>query len=394
MSGADAFPHKPWRSWQKTMQSQSVRTIVGLETLTPHELAAWTELSATGLEPTAFNSPCGLSMALQSIAGANGRVLAVVDHEEADRLIAVTGLARKSIGLGFSGQNTMLWSSDLGPIGTPLLADDRTSTSQRFLEALFMQTRATCILFPDQSLNGQSFQVLLSAANTMGLNITILDQWERATLHPKTEDTTFFRKALTRKRRKELARLERRLAEQGALHLASRITTDDVTTAFTRFLKLEAESWKGGRGTALLNNTQTERFSRRLISHLAKNGAARVYELWLGDALVASLVLLSERDHAVTWKIAHDSTYGAFSPGSLLIMKTTQQLIDEAKFSEVDSLADPNHPMIDRLWPDRQAMGDVLIGRSGALMALAKLDYQALRGLKNLLRPVKRRLGM
>ena len=57
-----------------------------------------------------------------------------------------------------------------------------------------------------------------------------------------------------------------------------------------------------------------------------------------------------------SFKIAHDPDYARFSPGVMIELELTRLTLDEKRFTRVDSCAQEDHPMIDKLWAERQTL--------------------------------------
>jgi hypothetical protein len=95
---------------------------------------------------------------------------------------------------------------------------------------------------------------------------------------------------------------------------------------------------------------------------------------------------------AFTWKIAYDEAYARFSPGAQLMLEAARRIFAETSVSRIDSCADAGHPMIDRLWPGRMAVGTLVVGPPGggliyrAGVAVAKAEAFARASLKRLRR--------
>jgi len=62
------------------------------------------------------------------------------------------------------------------------------------------------------------------------------------------------------------------------------------------------------------------------------------------------------------FKIAFDEKYARHSPGVLLELENIRRLHTQSKIRWMDSCADPSHPMLNRLWPDRRTIQDVVVG--------------------------------
>jgi hypothetical protein len=79
---------------------------------------------------------------------------------------------------------------------------------------------------------------------------------------------------------------------------------------------------------------------------------------------------------AWTWKIAFDEAFARFSPGAQLMLDLPSRLFAESAITRIDSLAAADHPMVDHLWPDRIAIGTLVIGPGGPIHRLALLSAE------------------
>jgi hypothetical protein len=179
---------------------------------------------------------------------------------------------------------------------------------------------------------------------------------------PGPERSLYVEHALGARKLKELRRLGRRLAETGAVMFSAATERAAVTVAAEDFLALEATGWKGRAGTAAVDDADLRRFVRTAIAGLAESGQVAVHRILVdGRAAAAAIVLRSGRS-AWFWKIAYDETFARFSPGVLLTVALTEDLVDDATIAQADSCASENHPMIDRIWRERLTLADRLIG--------------------------------
>lgn len=191
--------------------------------------------------------------------------------------------------------------------------------------------------------------------------------------------------------RKKLRQEWKRLSALGAAEVVNDRATDAVRDAFETFLALEAGSWKGARGTALLCDKNDADFARRLIGELAHEAKASVALLRLDGRPIAAQVLLYSGSTAWTWKTAFDAEYARYSPGALLVDKLTEELVSTPGIDSIDSCA-AEESFMGQLWAGRRKMVDALIdvgpGRSPAyVMEGGRLfGYRRLRQLRDRLR--------
>lgn len=191
--------------------------------------------------------------------------------------------------------------------------------------------------------------------------------------------------------RKKLRQDWNRLSALGRVEILNDRTPACVRDAFEVFLALEAESWKGGRGTALLCKEEDAAFARRLIGDLAAEGNASVALLRVDGRPVAAQVLLFGGNTAYTWKTAFDADYGKYSPGALLVDKLTEELFSAAGIEAIESCS-PEGGFMAQLWDGRRTtidlLADVGAGKSlgFTLAAAGERAYAQLRGMRNSLR--------
>ncbi len=196
-----------------------------------------------------------------------------------------------------------------------------------------------------------------------------------------------------------------RLSALGAVDIANERAANDVRGAFEIFLELEAHSWKGQNGTALLSDEDDAAFARRLIGDLANHGNASVALLRVEGRPIAAQVLLYSGTMAYTWKTAFDAEFAKYSPGALLIDKITDTLF-AAGVTQIESCS-PEGSFMEQLWTGRRTTIDVLAdvgGHKSANFALAaaaarsraflKQQHHRLRGMSWLPLPKRKSLAV
>jgi CelD/BcsL family acetyltransferase involved in cellulose biosynthesis len=191
--------------------------------------------------------------------------------------------------------------------------------------------------------------------------------------------------------RKKLRQDWNRLSALGSVDIVNARAPDAVREAFESFLALEAGSWKGTRGTALLCDERDAGFVRRLIGGLAEQGNASVALLRVDGVAIAAQVLMYCGAMAYTWKTAFNPDYAKYSPGALLIDKITEELFTAPGIDAIDSCSAEGSFMA-QLWTGRRKMVDLLIdvgpGKSLDFMMETgrQRGYRQLRDLRNRLR--------
>ena len=178
----------------------------------------------------------------------------------------------------------------------------------------------------------------------------------------------------------------RQLSAVGTVEIVNERTPAGAEAAFEMFLKLEAESWKGEEGTALLCYADDARFSRRLIGNLAAYDLASVVLLRIDGDAIAAQVLFYSGHRAYTWKTAFKASFARFSPGLLVADKSTQSLMESGQVTTIDSCSFPGGFM-SQLFGSRRPFIDALIDlrqRNSLAFAVEVAQHQGYHLLRQL----------
>ncbi len=320
--------------------------------------AEWAALGARALEPNVFFEP-GFALAAARHFPPDERPRFIALRDPRGGLAAIFPLAPS----GLSGGPGLLrlWRGDLAALATPLVDRDRAPQAlAAFLDWAARSSPASGALFPRMTLGGPFHAALVAAAAQGGRRVEILESFARAALSPGGSADGKCAEAGGRKKLNEIRRLQRRLAERGRVEVEVARAPGEVRTAVEEFLALEASGWKAGRG-AFLSEPARATFLRSATRLLAAEGLCRIAALRLDGRAVAMGILLESQNHSYFWKIAYDEARRGQAPGIQLVAALTALQLARPEIALTDSCAIANHPMIDRLWPERIAIGDVAV---------------------------------
>jgi CelD/BcsL family acetyltransferase involved in cellulose biosynthesis len=355
---------------------------------------AWRALEARAIEPNGYYL-ADWELAVDRLAPGLTDVAALAAWADGDLigLLPVIPL-RRAHGLPLP---VLVNADAYGTLSTPLL--DRES-ARMAAAALFAQARRTgarAIVFHNVSLAGQAMTAMRDALADDGLAMRVITSHVRASLDATRAPEDVLRDGLGVKKMKDLRRQRNRLAEHGDVSFQIARTATDVATALDTFLALEASGWKGKRGTALQQRPGDEAFIRQATSALAARGQCEIVTLKAGDTAVASGVMVRHLDRAYYFKIGIDERFAKYSPGVQLTLDVTRHLCADPAIASADSTAAPGHPMIDPIWRDRLAIGDVVLplykNDTMALLTYAALSlrHRAREAAKRMLKRLRKR---
>jgi CelD/BcsL family acetyltransferase involved in cellulose biosynthesis len=322
-------------------------------------LGDWLDLIGRSAEPNGFLEPgFALSAIRHFPAQARPTFLAVWKNDASGRrLIALFPMVAPRFASLARG-----WLHKQAPLATPIVDRDLADEAATALLDWFATHRhgAGAVLFPKIPLSGPVFAALTRAARATGRDWRVLDAHERAALLPGDDPQEAWTRRSSRKALNEVLRRRRRLEEAGPLRRLAFATPGEMPAAIEAFLALEASGWKSRRG-ALLDDPALAAFARGAIRLLAREGKCRIHSLELAGRPIAMGVVIESAGRAYFWKIAYDEAWRAQAPGVQLAYDVTLSQMERRDLDMTDSCAIANHPMIDRVWPDRLAIGDLMI---------------------------------
>jgi CelD/BcsL family acetyltransferase involved in cellulose biosynthesis len=359
----------------------------------------WHSLAARALEPNVFLEPA-FALAAAPVLGADAGVGLVWSRAAPCRLMGLFPARIERHRYGVPLPVLVGWTHPYAPLGTPLIDG---AAGVAVISAWFDHLAGRADLphlllmpyLPAAGPLGQAFATALAERDGKSL---ALAGHQRALLAPAGAAVGYLDHAVGAKKRKELRRQRKRLADTGAV--VTEIVSDPaaVAAALDDFLTLEAAGWKGRAGTAARDHDRVRAFMADAVTTLAHEGKARIARLSAGGRPIAAIVTLQSGATAWCWKIAYDERFARFSPGVQLLLEVTQALLDDPGVARADSCATAGHPMIDHIWRERLGLADQLV-RLGPQPHLAfavacrleRLRRSAIAGLKRVRQHARRR---
>ncbi len=356
-------------------------------------------LSSRTVEPNIFFNPRFLAPAMPRLEDREVRLAVVRDGDDINsrlRMLVPFSIEKPAISLGVTVMRT--WSSPFGPLGTPLIdRDDPMGVLQDFFDMLARPhlKLPNVLVLPDMRLDGPVAGLVRMAAMDRNLPIQIATRCERAFLQSDADPDDYLRNALSPHHFREFRRLKRRLSEKGELTYQVARHPDEIRLGLETFLTLEAQGWKGRAGTAMVIDRYRAAFAREAVHRLSEQGLCRIHSYSLDGRTIACLIVFIEAGIAYTWKTSFDESWSHFSPGTLLTIEATKTHLDDPNITATDSCAQPDHPVMNRLWSERREMGALVIGLTPGSDRAARQAAKQLhlyRETRNMARIVRERV--
>ncbi|MCR2835065.1 GNAT family N-acetyltransferase [Parerythrobacter lacustris] len=327
-------------------------------------LAMWRGLTENAAEPNPFLEPWALLPALESHDAA--RRCDILTIESGDALIGLIPVARHGLYYRYPLPHLRNWMHGNAFLGTPLVASGQEDA---FWTALleWADERAGSALFLHLSQLDEEGPLLASLRGILADQTrpaAIVHREERALLQSDLGPEAYLAASMSGKKRKELRRQHRRLAEEGQLEFR-REGDDTGLLAWTdAFLALEKAGWKGENGSALACDPATANMFRKTLGGAASAGKLERLSFWFDGKPIAMLANFLTPPGAFSYKTAYDESFARFSPGVLLQLENLA-LLDHPQIDWCDSCASQDHPMIDRIWREKRTIVRVSIAIGG-----------------------------
>lgn len=325
----------------------------------------WRALAQVAAEENAFYAPAMLEAALAHLA-APGAVHLVETWDGA----TITGLlpvARSPRHGRLPVACVMNWSHDHCFFGAPLL---RQGSEEAAWEAMLAQLDAApwaggFLHLKGLDADGAGVAALRAVCARQGRTVSEIHRYERAMLRSDLDADVYWETQVRSKKRKEIRRLQKRLADLGAIEHRLLGPGDDLTSWVAAFLALEASGWKGAEGTALACRAADTAFFQSACAAAHATGSLHFLRIDLDGRPIAMLVNFLHGEGAFSFKIAFDEELGRFSPGVLIELANLHAVQGDPAIAWMDSCAAPDHPMIDSLWAERRSIVQLRVALHG-----------------------------
>ena len=356
--------------------------LISISDLDRDAIARWRDLGERAVEPNPFFGPDFLIPAAELVERAPQRLL-VVDDDGAWRACMPLGRRRLRLLTGTREAGV----TQYGFLSTPLLAADAPERAADDLLASLVDPGGTEVLLLERlATDGPFFDALRRAVAAGRLRLLESHEYERGLLARR--DGGVDAADLGRHHRREARRMGRRLSETfgGTLEVTDRAGDPG---AVERFLELELSGWKGRTGTAMGSTPGHAEFFRRLCAAFAAAGRLELLDLGTGARSAAMKCNLIAPPGSFAFKIAFDDAVGQVLARDPARAREIERF-EAGELEWMDSCADPDNAMINRLWPGRRAVGTFVVGASTWRGRLARGSLGFTRGLKPLKRVAER----
>jgi len=335
---------------------------------TPASIAAlradWEDLAANAIEPNVFLEPWVAEAALELVSPDRAEIVAFFDE---GRLIAI---AVMTAGHRYAHLPLEHSRSHVHPhqfLATPLV---REGCEQRFaaLTGIWLDTGPDSINFcrlTHMAESGAVHKAVQEHCAMDGRRCEIVHRTARPAIDATLDLAAYLDNHVSRRRKKRLRRLARRLDEQGIVQYEKLTAEGRVSEWLSDFLALEQGSWKGSARTAIQCNGAETAFFHALIPEAHRRGQLVFNRLTVDGKAIAYALDLRSGKTVFSLKVAFDTEFARFSPGMQLEFHCLQQYLADPETAFVDSCATGGSTSLCGLWGQSISITQTVIARKG-----------------------------
>lgn len=331
----------------------------------PAQRARWTALAADAAEANAFYAPDMLCAALDHLASAPG--VRLVEAQAGGELIGLLPVVVSQRHGRLPIASVENWMHAHCFFGAPLIRRGQEVAAWRGLLAQLDDAHWAPGFLYLQGLDaaGANAAALEALCVEQGRGRREVHRHDRAMLRSALDAESYWETHVRAKKRKEIRRLQKRLAELGAVEQRRLEKRAELPHWCADFLTLEAAGWKGREGTALACSPADAAFFRAACAAAFDAGRLHFLRIDLDGQPIAMLANFRHGEGAFSFKIAFDEELGRFSPGVLIELANLHAVQGDPDIGWMDSCAAADHPMIDSLWAERRTIVQYRIALRG-----------------------------
>jgi CelD/BcsL family acetyltransferase involved in cellulose biosynthesis len=328
--------------------------LIDLESIADDNVGRWRGLASRAIEPNPFFEPEFILPARHLPQGPTHLLVVRRGEEWEACLPLVTGRWHRVLPASFA------WQGIYGFLGTPLVARGAEPALATLLAGAAERAGRRVLVIERASADGP-LGVALAAESRATHRLAERTVRERAVLRRRVDGE--YLGHMKAHHLREFKRQRRRLSEtlDGEVRASHRAGNASAVEAF---LELEHRGWKGRADTAFSSVEGEARFFRESCGQFHSQGRLQLLELRAGDRVLAMKCNLVATPGSFAFKIAFDEEFARYSPGIQLELENINHF-HRSGLKWMDSCADPTNAMINRLWPQRRSLQNLLYAPRG-----------------------------
>lgn len=149
-----------------------------------------------------------------------------------------------------------------------------------------------------------------------------------------------YRASLSGNFRSNLNKASRKLNKLNEVQIKFLHAADATEQDLPKFMAVEAASWKGNIGTAILNSPEDVSFYTTLTRRFSEAGWLEWQFIEADGKTISGNMAFRLNRSIVVWKLGYDSSYSKCSPGGLLFEQLVKLACESGEIDEINLMTD------------------------------------------------------
>ena len=336
---------------------------VHLSDLDEVQLRAYQDLAREAAEPNPFFSPELLLPAARWLPGGDSVCLLRVWRD--GRLVLAMPVRRGPYRrVPVPGLST--WRHPYCYLGTPLVYPDSLDIASAAALQSLRRSGADWFVLEQVYIEGPVVRAFQRAAGSSAVSWTEHGVWERPAVLGQQRriraEGLSESSSSARSMRRKLRNLERKVGTVEIREVTRAANPLELDAEIDAFLEMELAGWKGRAGTAMASSSSHASFFRETCRAFAGLGGLDMWQLQAGTIRAAQECHLRIGDTVFAWRTSYNEELSPFSPGALIELDLLRAFCADSESRSLDPCTGNEVRALDRYYPDRRQIGDVLVG--------------------------------
>ncbi len=330
--------------------------------LNAETISAWIELEGRAVEANAYLSPLFILPAIKYLDPNKKILIFLIEKKgiEDSELVGVGVFHECPFSINYPFRHLVAYKSIHSYLSGVLIDSDCSDLAIGAMFDYFNEHSRQwgTVLFEDVPGQGQLFTSMIDQSKVSANRWWSLKEASRAYLLISESGEDYVNNQLSSKKRGDLRRLRRRLAEKGKLEWRCLIGKEINLNHIDDFLILEHSGWKAENQSSLLTSEAETRFIIETVQNFAKVGRVLFSELRLDGKTIASTCNFISGNAIFAHKLGWDPAYSKFSPSILNLLSMTKNISIYCSDFEYFDSGTVEGSFMEKLWTGRRQLAN------------------------------------
>lgn len=264
------------------------------------------------------------------ISGNELFIVTAIDSEEYHAILPLIKIKYKKKGIKFKAIQSI--TNDFSERFDILFDKPSCDIISQMLKKAFDASKSKILILEKLPKNSIVLRYIKDSCNLLGYHYIIKDQYENRLIRIQNSFEDHVKKLRSKNFKNSLRKTQRKAIERGQIELLQPKSMDEINQILVRGFKVEAQSWKGKRGSAIAQNEKVKNFYTMLAREYFKSGNLELFLLKNCEDDIAFLFCIGNYGCIKALKIGMNEKFRNIGPGMMITKKVLEKLFLEKKY--------------------------------------------------------------